>query len=81
MDLIKEFDIYCHFCGIGKKTVKASNYEEARQIIKNKEYIDFDEIVQLTKPCLIDEVVLKEFSDHPQKHTQSDIEYKNWGSE
>ena len=81
MDLIKEFDIYCHFCGIGKKTVKASSYEEAKRIIMSNESIQFDEIIQLTKHCLIDETISKKYSDDPDNYTNHDIEYKNWGSE
>ncbi|MBN1408696.1 MAG: hypothetical protein JW956_12945 [Calditrichaceae bacterium] len=81
MNSLKEFDVFCHFCGIGKKTIKALSYDEARQIMKNTEYIDFDEIVNLTKPCLIDEVILKGISESTHGQEQSDIEYRNWGSE
>jgi hypothetical protein len=81
MDLIKEYDIYCHFCGIGKKTVKASSYEEAKRLIMSDESVHFDEIIQLTKPCLIDKTISEKHSQDLDKHTRDDIEYKNWGSE
>jgi len=31
----KEYQLYCHFCGIGKKTLKAYSFEEAKQMLED----------------------------------------------
>jgi len=80
MDSMKEYELYCHFCGIGKKTIKASSFEEAKQILEEDEHVCFDEIIRLTKPCWVDEKISKQLDD-PNHPSHQFIEFKNWGSE
>lgn len=80
MDSTKTFELYCHFCGIGKKTIRASNFEEARQILGDDDHIHFDQIIRLTKPCWVDEAMSRQLEEG-ENPVQNHIEYKNWGSE
>lgn len=80
MDKKKEFQIFYHFCGIGKKTIKASSLEEAKQIAEADDSIHFDEIVRLTKPCRVDET-LSRYVAMPKTEDHHAVEYKSWGSE
>lgn len=80
MDSTKEFELYCHFCGVGKKTVRASTFEEARHLVEDDEHVHFDEIIRLTKPCWVDANMSRKLSES-QEHEEHPTEYKNWGSE
>lgn len=80
METTNDFILYCHFCGIGKKTIRASTFEEAKQILEDNEHIEFDEIIRLTKPCWVDES-LSRIPDKTGERDHDEIEYKNWGSE
>ena len=80
MDSINEFELFCHFCGIGKKTIKASSFEEAKQIVEEDESLQFDEIIRLTKPCWVDSSISRQVN-HNRKTKYHEIEYKSWGSE
>jgi hypothetical protein len=80
MDSIKEFELYCHFCGIGKKTVRAGSFEEAKRMVEDDEHVCFDQIIRLTKPCWVDQEISKQLGN-PTEQIQDEIEYKNWGSE
>lgn len=76
----KKFQIFCRFSAIGKKTISASNLEEARQIVEADDSVQFDEIVRLTEPCKVDESLSHQIEEHaPQDH--HDVDYKSWGSE
>lgn len=80
MDTKKEFQVYCHFCGIGTRKIKAMSLEEAKQIAESDNSIYFDEIVRLTKPCWVDESLSHHLEDKATKG-QHAVEYKSWGSE
>jgi hypothetical protein len=80
MEKKKEFIVFCHFSAIGKKIVKASSIEEAKQIAKSDDSVKFDEIIRLTRPCKVDEVLLFKSKDQVADDREI-VEYKNWGSE
>lgn len=80
MDSAKAYELYCHFCGIGKKTVKASSFEAAKQMLEDNKHVQFDEIIRLTKPCWVDKAISKETTDHTNEEHQL-TDYANWGSE
>ena len=80
MDKKKEYEIYCHFSAIGKKTISASNLEEAKQIIESDKSVHFDEIIKLTEQCKVDTSLSHEVSE-PSQDEHHDLEYKSWGSE
>jgi hypothetical protein len=80
MDSIQEYELYCHFCGIGKKTLKASSFEEAKQILEGDEHLQFDEIIRLTKPCWVEEAISRKRLGISKKIHHL-LEYENWGSE
>ncbi len=76
----KEYQILYHFSAIGKKTIRASSFEEARQKIESNTFVQPDEIIKILEPCKVYEV-------HPSKIEGLDldehhkIDYKSWGSE
>ncbi len=76
MEKEQEFEVLCHFCAIGKKTIKASSLVEAKQIVESDYSTHFDEIIRLTEPCKFDEVMLTKSDEH-----QHNLEYKSWGAE
>jgi hypothetical protein len=80
MDTKNEYQIYCHFSAIGKKTIIASNLEEANQIVETDSSIQFDKIVRLTELCKVDES-LSHKVNKPDMEEHHDVEYKSWGSE
>jgi hypothetical protein len=80
MDKKKEYEIYCHFCAIGKKTISASNLEEAKKIIESDQSITFNEIIKFTEPCKVDVSLSHEINEQIQDQ-HNDFEYKSWGSE
>jgi len=80
MERKNEFEIYCHFSAIGKKTISASSLEEAKQIVETDGSVQFDEIVKLTELCKVDES-LSHKVNKPDMEEHHDVEYKSWGSE
>ena len=80
MDTKNEYQIYCHFCAIGKKTIGASNLEEAKQIVEADNSVQFDEIVRLTELCKVDESLSHKINK-PTPEEHHDVEYKSWGAE
>ncbi len=76
----KEFIVFCHFCAIGKRIVRASSLEEAKQIAESDESVKFEEIFRLTEPCTVDEVLLLKSNDKVADDREF-VEFKNWGSE
>lgn len=75
----KEFIIYCHFSAVAKKTINATNSEEAKRIAESDDSINFDEIIRITYPCIVDQVVETESDNEFSSHRN--YEYKSWGSE
>ena len=80
MDTKNEYQVYCHFSAIGKKTINASSLEEAKQIVESDKSVQFDEIVRLTELCKVDES-LSHKVNKPTIEEHHDVEYKSWGSE
>jgi len=80
MNQNKEYQVFYHFSAIGKKTIRASNFEEARQMIESNAFAQPDEIIKMIEPCKVYEV-------HPSKieelelDEQHNVDYKSWGSE
>lgn len=75
----REYLIYCRFSAIGTKKIKASSLKEAKQIAESDESVQFDEIISLTEPCKVDEIILRKAED-PILHDEN-FEYKSWGAE
>lgn len=80
MDKKNEFELYCHFSAIGKKTISASSLEEAKQIVELDKSVHFDEIIRLTDPCKVDDSLSHKVNE-PTQEEHHDVEYKSWGSE
>ena len=80
MEKKKEFIVFCHFSAIGKKIVEASGLEEAKQLVESDRSGNFNEIIRLTEPCKVDEVLLFK-SNEPSTDYHEIVEFKNWGSE
>ena len=80
MSSLKEYKIFCHFCGIGEKTIKAHSIEEARELVEKDAFIQFDEIVRLTKPCWVDPNMSMQVNE-TEKQNHHSKDYKNWGAE
>jgi hypothetical protein len=79
LEKFKEYLVYCRFSAIGTKKIKASSLKDAKQIAESDESVQFDEIIRLTEPCTVDEVLLRK-SDEPIIHHEN-VEYKSWGAE
>jgi hypothetical protein len=79
METLKEFTIICHFSAIAKKKVNAESYEDAKQIAESESSVNFDEILEITEPCIVDEIVISNYG-YPSEY-QDHAEYKSWGSE
>jgi ABC-type transport system involved in Fe-S cluster assembly fused permease/ATPase subunit len=79
MESLKEFTVICHFSAIARKRVNAESYEDAKQIAETDSLINFDEILEITEPCKVDEIVISNYGD--QSQYQDHAEYKSWGSE
>lgn len=80
MEKKREYIVFCHFSAIGKKIIKASSLEEAKQIVELDESVKFDEILRLTLPCKVDEALLLKSNDQASNDHEK-VEFKNWGSE
>lgn len=80
MEKKREYIVFCHFSAIGKKIIKASSLEEAKQIAESDESVKFDEIFRLTEPCKVDEALLLKSNDRAADDLEI-VEFKNWGSE
>jgi hypothetical protein len=79
METNKEFTVICHFSAIARKKIKAQCFEDAKQIAESDTTINFDEILEITDPCKVDEIVISNYGD--QSEYQEHVEYKSWGSE
>jgi len=75
----KEYVIYCHFSAIGIRKIISSSLEEAKQIAESDESVHFDEIIRLTEPCIVDEILLRKIDETIEHH--ENVEYKSWGAE
>ncbi|MDZ7626711.1 MAG: hypothetical protein U5J96_19975 [Ignavibacteriaceae bacterium] len=75
----KEYVIYCQFSAIGIRKIRASNLREAKQIAESDESVQFDEIIRLTEPCIVDEILLRKIDETIEHH--ENVEYKSWGAE
>ena len=74
-----EYEVFCEFCAIGKRTVLASSFDEAKEIAETDKSTQFSDILMLTKSCKVTDAIAltEETSDeHPYK-----LDYRNWGSE
>jgi hypothetical protein len=80
MAIQKEYQIFCHFCAIGEKRIRASNFEEAKQIAESEYSVQIDKILRLTEPCRVDDS-LSHRVDESFNKDPNNVEYKNWGSE
>jgi hypothetical protein len=69
MSPLQEYEMYCHFCGIGKKSIRAHSYEEAKKIIEDNEAIRFDKIVRFTKPCWVDETISRQRNEEVKQES------------
>jgi hypothetical protein len=76
----KEFVVFCQFSAIAKKVVNAESLEQAKQIVETDNSVRFEEIVKLTEPCKVDEVLLLKSNDSELDYNEH-VEYKSWGSE
>ena len=76
----KEFVVFCQFSAIAKKVVNAESLEQAKQIVESDKSLRFEEIVKLTEPCKVDEVLLLKSNDSELDYNEY-VEYKSWGSE
>jgi len=76
----KEYEVFCQFCAIGKRIIKASSFEEAKQIAESDRSVQFEEILNLLKPCSVTDALAVNIDESLPKDEQS-IEYKSWGSE
>ncbi|MBN1300662.1 MAG: hypothetical protein JW995_05560 [Melioribacteraceae bacterium] len=74
------YEIYCHFSALGKMVIKAASLDEAIHHAESDEKIKPDEIIRLTKPCIVDLKLSHEVLDSVEEE-QHQIEFKNWGSE
>jgi len=74
-----EYVIYCHFNAIGIRKIRALNLKEAKQIAESDESVHFDEIIRLTEPCIVDEILLRKIDETIEHH--ENVEYKSWGAE
>lgn len=79
MENLKEFTVVCHFSAIARKKVQAESYEDAKQIAETETSINFDEILEITEPCKVDDIVISNYGE-PYDY-QEHVEYKSWGSE
>jgi hypothetical protein len=75
----REYLVYCRFSAIGTKKIKAPSLKEAKQIAESDESVQFDEIISLTEPCKVEEILLRKV-DEPILHHEN-VEYKSWGAE
>ncbi|MEW6005241.1 MAG: hypothetical protein AB1695_08005 [Stygiobacter sp.] len=80
MEKSKEFIVFCRFSAVGKKIVRASSLEEAKEFVESDRSIKIDQIVKLIEPCKVDEVVLLKYND-TELDNKEIIEYKSWGAE
>ena len=80
MNRTKDFQIYCQFRALAKKTVKASSLKDAVRIAESKANIQCDEIVRLIEPCKVDIALSHKVDAIIMKNFQY-ANYKNWGSE
>jgi hypothetical protein len=80
MEIQSEYQVFCQFCAIGKKVIKASSFEEAKQIAESDSSVHFDEILCLLKPCSVTDALAMKMDESVLKDENS-IDYKSWGSE
>jgi hypothetical protein len=74
-----EYEVVCHFCAVGKKMIKASSLEGAKHIAESDYSTHFDEIIKLTEPCKVDEIMLHKSEEKVEHHPN--VDYKSWGAE
>lgn len=79
METYNEYSVICHFSAIARKQIKAQNYEEAKHIAESDTSIKSRDIIRITDPCKVTEVVLRDYGS--QSHRYGHFEYKIWGSE
>jgi hypothetical protein len=80
MDKNREYEIFCRFSAIAIKRIKASNLEEAKQIVESEQMPVIDNIVRIIRSCKVDEKLSHEVY-HNSHEVENEIEYKNWGAE
>lgn len=74
-----EYMLFCRFSAIAKKKVIASSLKEAIHIVESEQLVHFEEIVELTEPCKVDEELTGKFNEALEFNEFH--EYKSWGSE
>ncbi len=80
MESQNEYEVVYHFNAIGKKKVRAANYEAVKRLIESGECSLPDEVVEMNEPCKVYEI-------HSLRTLESGLqerhirEYENWGSE
>lgn len=79
MENLKEFIVICHFKAIARIKVNAESFEDAKRIAGRDKSISFEEILEITEPCKIDEIVISNYGNQSEYHEHA--EYKSWGSE
>ena len=80
MEKQKEYEVFCQFCAIGKKLIKASSFEEAKQIAESDRSVQFEEILNLIEPCSVTDALVMN-TDESLSKEENGIEYKSWASE
>jgi hypothetical protein len=74
-----EYEVFCQFCAIGKRTILASSFEEAKEIAESDSSAQFTELLMLTKPCIVTDAIA--LSTEEIDGQAAKLDYKNWGSE
>ncbi len=80
MENQNEYEVVYHFNAIGKKMVRAENYEAVKRLIEAGECAQPDSIIEMSEPCKVYEIhsLRTDESGLQERHI---LEYENWGSE
>jgi hypothetical protein len=76
-----EYEVVYHFNAIGKKMVRAANYEEVKRLIETAECLQPDSILEMNEPCRVYEIHSLRTDESSGLQERHILEYENWGSE
>lgn len=76
----KDYLVFCQFTAKAKKVVRASSLEQAKEIVESDKSLKIYELIEIVKPCNVDEVVLLKYND-AELDNKEIVEYKSWGAE
>jgi len=76
-----EYEVVYHFNVIGKKKIRASNYEEVRRRMESANCLQPDTILEMNEPCRVYEIHSLRTDEPSGLQERHILEYDNWGSE